>query len=103
MLSMPPANRSALRNRLLAALPQEDFDRSFSNLQPVPLILRQVILEIGAPLEHVYFIEQGVASVLVSMENGSTIEVGMIGFDGAVGVPALLGAQFSAQQVIVQI
>lgn len=100
----PPQHRSALRNRLLASLPQDDLDRFFfSELQPVSLKLKQFLYEVGAPLEHVYFVEQGIASVLTVMENGSMIEVGMIGFDGIVGAAALLGAQFSAQDVIVQI
>ena len=82
---------------------QEDLERFFSDLHPVSLSLRQVLHEVGAPLEDVYFIEQGVASVLTNMADGSTIEVGMIGMEGMVGVPALLGGKTSAQRVIVQI
>ena len=59
--------------------------------------------EVGAPFEDVYFIEEGVASVLTNMADGSTIEVGMIGMEGMVGVTALLGGNVSAQQVIVQV
>jgi len=100
---MPSSNRITATNRLLAAVSQEDFERFFSDLHPVCLSLRQVLYEAGAPLDHVYFIEQGVASVLTSMADGSTIEVGMIGSEGMVGVPALLGGETSAQQVIVQV
>jgi CRP-like cAMP-binding protein len=78
-------------------------DRFFSGLQPISLTLKQILYEVGALLEHVYFVEKGVASVLTVMEDGLMIEVGMVGFDGIVGVAALLGAQFSAQHVIVQI
>jgi CRP-like cAMP-binding protein len=100
---MPPPNRITSKNLLLAAMPHEDLERFFSDLHPVSLSLRQVLHEVGAPLEDVYFIEQGVASVLTNMADGSTIEVGMIGMEGMVGVPALLGGQTSAQRVIVQI
>jgi CRP-like cAMP-binding protein len=100
---MPPPNRITSKNRLLAAMPQEDLERFFSDLDPVSLSLRQVLHEVGAPLEDVYFIEQGVASVLTNMADGSTIEVGMIGMEGMVGIPALLGGEISAQQVIVQV
>src|ERR1700730_15969381 len=100
---MPPPNRITSKNRLLAAMPQEDLERFFSDLDPVSLSLRQVLHEVGAPLEDVYFIEQGVASVLTNMADGSTIEVGMIGSEGMVGVSALLGGETSAQQVIVQV
>lgn len=64
---------------------------------------RQVLYEAGAAIDHLYFIEQGVASVLTSMANGTTIEVGMIGIEGVAGLPALLGEEISAQQVIVQV
>jgi CRP-like cAMP-binding protein len=82
---------------------QEDLDSYFSNLHQVSLSLRQILYEAGAPLEYVYFIEEGVASILTTMADGSTIEVGMIGVEGMVGVLALLGGNLSAQQVIVQI
>jgi CRP-like cAMP-binding protein len=91
------------KNCLLAALSQEDLQRFFTELQPVSLSLKQVLHEAGAPLEHVYFIEEGVASVLTAMVDGSTIEVGMIGAEGMVGVPALLGGMTAAQQVITQV
>src|SRR5216683_218197 len=100
---MPLSNHITAKNRLLAAMPQEDLQHFFSELDPVCLSLRQVLCEAGAPLEHVYFIEQGVASILTSMADGSTIEVGMIGMEGMVGVPALLGGEISAQQIIVQV
>jgi CRP-like cAMP-binding protein len=74
----------------------------FSDLHPVSLPLRHVIYEVGAPLDHVYFIEQGLASILMNLSNGSTIEVGMIGREGMVGMPALLGGVTSHRQFIVQ-
>jgi CRP-like cAMP-binding protein len=64
---------------------------------------RQVLYEAGAPIDHLYFVEQGIASALTSMENGATIEVGMIGLEGVVGLPALLGGEISTQQIIVQV
>jgi CRP-like cAMP-binding protein len=91
------------KNRVLAALPQAELDRFFSGLQPVSLAQRQVLFPAGAPLEWIYFIEAGVASVLTSMTDGSTIEVGMIGREGLVGAAGLLGGDMSAQHVIVQV
>ena len=100
---MPRANRPAAGNRLLAALPRDDVARFFAALQPVPLAFRQVLHEVGAPLEHVYFIEHGIASVLTVIGDAGMSEVGMVGVDGMVGVAALLGAEVSAQRVIVQV
>src|SRR5437867_4751586 len=93
---------STYKNRILAALPQEDLDRFFAGLQPVSLPQKHPIYRIGDPLDSIYFIEQGVASILTGMADGSTIEVGMVGTEGIVGAAALLGSAVSAQQIIVQ-
>jgi CRP-like cAMP-binding protein len=90
------------KNRLLAQIPQEIFDRSFSDLPVVSLYLKQVLYEVGDPLEYVYFVEQGIVSLLATMTSGSTTEVGMIGREGLVGLPFLLGDDASGQQVLVQ-
>jgi CRP-like cAMP-binding protein len=79
-----------------------DTDQFFSNLDSVPFSLRQILFEVGAPLKYVYFIEQGVASVLTKMTNGESIEAGMIGSEGMVGLAALFGDEVSGQHVIVQ-
>ena len=94
---------SPYKNRILAAVSQEDLDRFFASLQPVSLAQRQVLYQVSAPLEWIYFIEKGLASVLTRMRNGSTIEVGMIGREGMVGSAALLGGEVSAQHIIVQV
>jgi CRP-like cAMP-binding protein len=91
------------KNRILATVPQAELDRFFSSLQPVSLALKQVLCEVGGPLECIYFIEEGVASVLTRMTDASTIEVGMIGREGIVGAAALLGGEVSAQHVVVQV
>jgi CRP-like cAMP-binding protein len=99
---MPRADRAAFKNRLLVALPQ-DIEGFFSNLHPVSLSLRQVLYKVGTPLDLVYFIEQGVVSILTIMGSGSAVEVGMIGDEGIVGVSALLGAEVSSQHFVVQV
>jgi len=101
---MVSASRSSPhKNRILGAVPQEDLDRFFASLQPVSLPLKHMLYRIGAPLDFVYFIEEGVASILTSMTDGSTIEVGMVGSEGIVGVAALMGGEASAQQIVVQV
>jgi CRP-like cAMP-binding protein len=99
---MTPPTHNSFQNRLLAVLPHEDAQRFFSDLHPVSFPLQHVIYNVGAPLEHVYFIEQGLASILMNMSNGSTVEVGMIGREGMVGMPALLGALTSNRQFVAQ-
>ncbi len=95
---------STIRNRLLAALLlPADFALLADDLHPVALAKGQVIYAVGAPLGHVYFIEDGLASVMTTMEDGATSEVGMIGPEGMVGASALLGATVSAQHIVMQL
>ena len=70
---MSQTKDTAHRNRLLGAMSQADADQFFSALHPVSLALQQIIYEVGAPLEHVYFIEDGVASRPRSALGGSEI------------------------------
>lgn len=79
-----------------------DADQFFSNLNPVPLSLKQIVYEVGAPLEHVYFVEHGVVSIITKMTTGETIEAGMIGLEGMVGLSALFGDEKSGEYALVQ-
>jgi CRP-like cAMP-binding protein len=69
----------------------------------VCLSQRQILHAAGAPIEDIYFPEEGLGSVLNAMANGTTIEVGMIGKEGVIGLSALLGAEISAQTALIQI
>jgi CRP-like cAMP-binding protein len=93
----------AIKNRLLASLPPDDLAQLIEHLEPVTLPKKRVIYEVGAPLDHIYFIEDGVASVLTMMEDGASSEVGMVGREGLIGVSALLGGRASAQHVVMQL
>ncbi|HEX3954057.1 MAG TPA: Crp/Fnr family transcriptional regulator [Stellaceae bacterium] len=89
-------------NRILAALPKTVFEQFFLRLEPVGLTLRETLQDAANSIGYVYFIESGVTSILMIMANGATIEVGMVGPEGMIGVPGVLGGDLSAQQVIVQ-
>jgi CRP-like cAMP-binding protein len=69
----------------------------------VPLSLRQQLTPPGAPLEHVYFIEHGLASVVIKSNNGKEIEVGMVGHEGMVGVDVIMGDLHSVFDTFMQI
>jgi hypothetical protein len=84
----------AISNRLLAALAPRDLDALGAHLEPVALPHKQTLSNPGAPIEHVYFPEVEMVS-LVQPLPGGMIEVGMIGNEGFVGVPVLLGADTS--------
>ncbi len=90
------------KNTLLTALSRQS--RPFlAQLQPVTLEQRDIIYDIGSPIEHVYFMESAVGSVLMIMQDGGSIEVGMVGYEGLVGVSALLGETISQQHIVIQL
>jgi CRP-like cAMP-binding protein len=82
-------SRSA--NRLLAALPQVDYERIMAHLHPVSLTIKQLLYEPEAPIDHVYFPLNSIVSEIVRMKNGDAVEVATVGNEGVVGIPALLG------------
>jgi CRP-like cAMP-binding protein len=97
----PPADSS--ENRLLTALPAEEYHRLLSDAEAVSLPLGQSLCEPGAAISDVYFVRAGVVSLLAVMRDGSTAEVATIGHEGMVGLPALLGAGASPARATVQI
>lgn len=93
----------SISNRLLVALAAENLDPLRPHFQPVSLPHKQTLSKPGTPIEHVYFVQQGMVSLVQPLENGAMIEVGMIGNEGFVGVPVLLGAESSPLEAMVQI
>jgi CRP-like cAMP-binding protein len=79
-----------LSNKLLGALPGEEFKRLLPALEPVTLAGRDKLDDSGEA-QHVYFPEDAVVSHLVLMEDGSTVEAAMTGREGLVGLAAVLG------------
>jgi hypothetical protein len=77
---------SSFDNRLLAALPQEVYGRLCSALDPVAFALGDVVYDTGARLAHIYFPTTCVVSLIYTMEDGATAEMGLVG-EGAVDCP----------------
>ena len=100
---MPLSSDLVFRNRILRALPQAELDHLRPHLQPVPLRQKQILHEVGAPIEDLYFIENGLASVLTTTAHGDAIEVRMTGREGLTGFPYLLGVKILRQRIIVQV
>jgi CRP-like cAMP-binding protein len=84
----PPAKR--YKNRVLAALPKSEIDRLTPYLSPVTLKIRTPLLNGHA--DYAYFLETGLACAVLTLADGATVEVGLVGIDGVVGIPILLGA-----------
>lgn len=100
MPEMP--GHSVPQNRLLAALPLEVRQRLEAGLVPVSLELGTVIYEALEPLSHVYFPTTAIVSLLYTMENGSSAEMGVVGCDGVVGISVFMGGDVTPNRAVVQ-
>lgn len=90
-------------NGLLASLPAQTIEQLAPHLVPVDLPLNLTLHEPGRPINSVYFLEDGVCSIVATMENGMCIEAGIIGRSGFVGIPSILGASHSPNRSLMQI
>jgi len=91
------------KNRVLASLPASELMRLAPHLSPVTLKLNQTLQDAGQMVDTVYFLEEGICSHVVTMEAGSTVEVGITGRDGFVGLPAVLGTGRNLNRSFMQI
>jgi CRP-like cAMP-binding protein len=96
-------NRDQRKNRLLMLLSADDYDRLRPHLTKGKLEYKQILYEAARPIEHVYFPIDGVASLVLTMEDGFGVEVGTIGSEGMVGSPVILGDTHAPSTVYVQV
>ncbi|MCA1621743.1 MAG: Crp/Fnr family transcriptional regulator [Acidobacteria bacterium] len=97
--SRPPPSR----NRLLAALPPEEYRRLLPHLESVPLPFMEVLYEGGEPIRHVHFPDDGLISLLVVMGDGTVREIGVVGNEGALGIALALGVKTATTRALVQL
>ncbi|KAF3888979.1 MULTISPECIES: Crp/Fnr family transcriptional regulator [Nostocales] len=90
-------------NRLLGAIPPEEYQRLLPHLKPVFLEYKQILYQPNEPIEHVYFPNNGVISLLTVMENGEAVEVATVGNEGMIGLPVFLEANTIPGQAFSQI
>jgi CRP-like cAMP-binding protein len=91
------------RNRLLLALPSRNLKRLMPELEEIRCQRAQVLMNADSALDHVYFPDSGVVSVVAVYADGSIIEMATIGREGCSGVQAILGAKRTSVQLLVQI
>jgi CRP-like cAMP-binding protein len=91
-----------IANRLLAALPTKEYKRLFPDLEHNALTFAEIIYEPGDNIRHVYFPNSGIISLLAAVEDSATLEVGIVGNEGMVGLPVFLGVKTSRHRAIVQ-
>jgi len=97
--SRPPP----IQNQLLAALPGEEYGRLLPLLESVTLPFMEVLYEGGKPIQHVYFPNDGLISLLIVMEDGTVREIGVIGNEGMLGAALALGMKTSTTRALIQL
>src|ERR1700687_1570877 len=101
-MSLTTNGKEVLGNHLLAALPRAEFERLRPNLQPVSLDLGKVIYESGEQMDYVYFPTTSHISLLYTMIDGSTAEMGLVGQEGIVGIALFMGGETTPTRAMVQ-
>jgi len=100
---MSTTSRSTAKNRLLAALPEREYQRLLPHLEPFLFDHARVLYEIDETINYCYFPHDAVVSLVTQMEDGKIVEVALVGNDGVTGLVFLLGQKKSAERAIVQI
>ena len=97
-----PDGKRAMGNEILRDLPAEERNLVSSKLEPVTLNLHDVLHEPGAPIKFGYFPDSGIISILSVLSDGKSVEVGLIGKEGFVGLPLTVGFRSSPTRAICQ-
>ena len=100
----PPTDTdgNGISNSILLSLPAAERAQVFPKLEMVRLKLHQVVHEAGETIKSGYFVNTGLMSLLAVQPDGKTVEVGLIGNEGFVGLPLLVGYRSSPNRVVTQ-
>src|SRR3981081_4670074 len=94
--------KEALGNNLLAAFPSAAYDRLSPHLEKITFALGEVVYESGAHMRYVYFPTTSHISLLYTMIDGSTAEMGLVGKEGVVGIALFMGGETTPNRAMVQ-
>jgi CRP-like cAMP-binding protein len=97
------SNGDGIHNEILRALPPSEWDLVFPELQLIDLRSQHRLTEAGATIQSGWFPNNGLASVLSVMRDGKSVEVGLTGKEGFVGLPLVVGLRTSANRVVMQV
>jgi CRP-like cAMP-binding protein len=90
------------QNRLLAALPDGDYERLLPSLEPISLQLGEVVSEAGGSQPYIYFPTDSIVSLLYVMEDGASAEIAVTGREGLVGIALFMGGETTPSRAVVQ-
>ena len=97
-----PSLHSPNQNRLLAALPEAEFERLSPYLELVPMLLGEMLYEPGAQLQHAYFPTTAIVSLHYVMASGASAETAGVGNEGVVGISLFMGGNTTPSSAVVQ-
>ena len=97
-----PAPHSPNQNHLLAALPAAEFERLSADLELVPLLLGDILVEPGGHLQHAYFPTTAIVSLHYELESGASAETAAVGNEGVVGISLFMGGDTTPSSAVVK-
>ena len=97
------ADGNRIFNEILLGLPAREFDRLLPKLEFVRLRTHHVLHEPGDTLKSAWFCNSGLISILSVFPDGKSVEVGLVGKEGFIGVPLVAGFRTSPTRAIAQI
>ncbi len=98
----PMTNQPRSANRILTALPYEEFERLRPKLREINFHIGETVYLPEQQMDYAYFINRGIISWLAAVENGNTVEAGVIGSEGIAGVAIVLGSNSTPNQGLAQ-
>ena len=96
------ATQGRIANNLLVALPRKDYLGLLDGLEPVTLTYGSILYEPAEPIGHVFFPVDCLVSLLTTVEGRHAMEVGLVGWEGMVGISLALGMDVASVRALVQ-
>jgi CRP-like cAMP-binding protein len=91
------------QNHILAALPHEDYQRLAPHLERIDGVRGETLYGAGGRMDYAYFPIGAMVSLISEMPDGASVEVGVVGFEGMIGLPLVLGVDLSPHTTMVQV
>src|SRR5439155_20110529 len=93
----------SVENKILLTIPDHEYRALRPHLEFVLLEMHQVLQDPGERIEFGFFLNSGLASLMIVTSDARSVEVGMVGSEGFVGAPLAMGVRDSSQRAIIQV
>jgi CRP-like cAMP-binding protein len=93
----------AIKNRILSTIPEDEFIRLRPVLEPLEMPQYKIFYEQGGKIDYAYFPNEGMVSLVVLVNDGRSVEVGITGSEGVVGAPLAFGFESAPMRAIMQV